>query len=395
MLQGFSGLSGFGQIIFTLVVCHITLLCVTLYLHRSQAHRSVDFHPALNHFFRAWLWCTTGITTREWVAVHRKHHARCETEEDPHSPVVYGIKKVLFQGVELYRKEAVNPETIKKYSHGCPNDWFENELYSKYTWMGVNIMLVINLLLFGWTGVFTWVAQMLTIPILAAGVINGIGHFWGYRNYESEDASTNITPVAFIIAGEELHNNHHAYPSSAKFSIRAWEFDIGWGYIRILSALGLARVIRVAPKPVIDCTKNKMDLDSVKAIIVSRLHVMENYASGVIKPVHREALANANGNAREVLLRAKKPLIMASSLMNDADHKTLLKALEDHESLNMVYEYRRKLQDIWNEKSMSQERLVQSFQEWCVQAENSGIDVLQEFAAKLKGYTLQQQTVVS
>lgn len=394
MANGLWDISNWGLVLFTLVVCHITLVSVTLYLHRSMAHRALDLHPVVSHFFRFWLWLTSGMNTLEWVAVHRKHHARCEMEGDPHSPVVFGIKKVLLEGAELYQEEARNQETKDKYGHGCPTDWIERNLYSRYTYGGVISMAIIDLALFGIIGGAVFAVQMLTNPVLAAGVINGIGHYWGYRNYECNDASTNITPVAFIIAGEELHNNHHAYPSSAKFSLRPWEFDIGWMYIQILSFFKLAKVRRVAPRPGFDVKKTVLDLDTVKAIVVSRLHVMENYARGVIEPVHKEAMRQAENADKGILKLAKKPLVTAVSRLDEEARKQISDALARSENLTTVMEYRQRLQEIWGMAGANHEKLVAAFQAWCTEAENSGIASLQEFAVRLRGYKLHNQTLI-
>ena len=247
LAHGLLGASWWQIVLFTLVVTHVTIAAVTIFLHRSQAHRALDLHPVVSHFFRFWLWLTTGMVTKEWVAIHRKHHAKCETEEDPHSPVTRGIKTVLLTGSELYRAEAKVGETLKKYGHGTPDDWIERHLYSRFSWQGVALMLIVNLLLFGAVGATVWAVQMLWIPIHAAGIINGIGHFWGYRNFEAADASTNISPWGILIGGEELHNNHHTYPNSAKLSVKKWEFDMGWAWIKLFGFLRLAKVQRVAP----------------------------------------------------------------------------------------------------------------------------------------------------
>src|SRR5438046_6556303 len=240
--NGLVPLSWWGYVVVTLVLTHITIASVTIFLHRSQAHRGLDLHPVPAHFFRAWLWLTTGMVTKEWVAIHRKHHAKCETEEDPHSPQTRGIKTVLLTGSELYRSEAKNQETLSKFGHGTPNDWIERNLYSRFTWQGVGLTLIVNVMLFGAIGLAVWAVQMLWIPITAAGIINGIGHWWGYRNFEAPDASRNVSPWGVIIGGEELHNNHQTYPTSAKLSVKPYEFDIGWLYIRVLESLGLAIV---------------------------------------------------------------------------------------------------------------------------------------------------------
>ncbi|MGB0865051.1 MAG: DesA family fatty acid desaturase [Granulosicoccaceae bacterium] len=396
MWGGLLGASVWEMVLFTLLTCHLILMSVTLYLHRTMAHRAVDMKPGLAHAFRAILWLGTGMRTVEWVAIHRKHHARCETVEDPHSPVIFGLKEVFFRGAELYGHESRNAETIEKFGHGCPEDWIERHVYTPYPSIGILLLLFVEIALFGVMGLSIWAVQMICIPLLAAGVINGIGHHWGYRNYESDDASTNVVPWAFVVCGEELHNNHHAYPSSAKFSIRPWEFDMGWMYLRLFAAMGLVKVRRVAPQPVIDHSKHLVDLDTVKAIVVSRLHVMEYYASKVIKPAHKMALANAKSDAqRQAIKLARGPMIKVEKFLDEAGQKRLLEGLEQSDQLKTVYEYRAKLQDIWQMANASHERLVQALQDWCVQAENSGIDSLQEFATRLRGYSLKPTIAVA
>lgn len=371
----------------TAISCHITLLSVTVYLHRSQAHRAVDLHPVLQHFFRFWLWMTTGMNTKEWVSVHRKHHARCEGPEDPHSPQIYGIKKVLLEGAELYREAAADREILQKFGHGTPSDWLERRLYTPYPYIGVALLAITEFVLFGLAGVAVFAIQMLCVPVLAAGVINGLAHFWGYRNFETEDAATNITPIAAIICGEELHNNHHAYPSSARFSLRKWELDLGWVYLRIFSFLGLAKIRRVAPRPHFDATKTTMDVDTVKAIISSRLHVMESYARSVIKPVHATELKGLKEH-RQTLRQAGRDLIKVDNLLDEAGRLRVSAALAVSESLQTVYELQGQLQAIWQKAGANQEAMLDALQEWCKRAEATGIESLEEFAARLRGYHL-------
>lgn len=392
MWQGVLAGTWWQMVGLTLLIAHVTLLAVTVYLHRAMAHRAVELHPVLSHFFRFVLWMCTGMRTVEWVAVHRKHHARCETEEDPHSPMVYGLKEVFFRGAELYAHEAGKAETIAKFGQGCPDDWIERHVYTPHLSLGIVLMLLINLGLFGLLGFSTWAVQMLCIPLLAAGVINGVGHHTGYRNYESEDTSTNVLPWGIAIVGEELHNNHHAYPSSAKFSIRRWEFDMGWLYIRLFSLLGLARVKRVAPEPVYDSNKTVIDLDTVKAIIASKLHVMEHYAARVIKPVHKAAVSDATASHRTDIKQARASLIDVERFMDDATRQRLQRVLAESESLRTVYEARVRFGEIWQIASASNDRLVQALQEWCREAEASGIEALQEFAVGLRGYSLKPHT---
>ena len=276
-LYGILNLSFWGYVVASLIMLQITMMAVTLYLHRDQAHRAINQHPALRHFFRFWIWCSSGMLTKEWVAVHRKHHAFCETENDPHSPQVYGLKKVLLEGAELYKEEAVKKETLEKFGRGAPDDWLERNIYMRFPNAGIITFVIASLVLFGVPGIILIAVQMASMPVFAAGIINGIGHYWGYRNFECDDAATNIVPWAFLIGGEELHNNHHAFPTSAKFSVRKWEFDIGWLYIRLFSLLGLAKVNRIAPQPVIDATPDEeLDIETLRAI--ARLHETKRHA---------------------------------------------------------------------------------------------------------------------
>ncbi|HET7570774.1 MAG TPA: fatty acid desaturase [Gammaproteobacteria bacterium] len=363
---------------------HFTIMGVTLYLHRDQTHRGLDLHPAVQHVFRFWLWFTTAMVTRQWVAVHRKHHARCETEEDPHSPQILGLRKVLFEGAELYRAEARKPETVEKYGRGAPDDWIERHLYSRYPLLGVALLGVIEVILMGAPGLSIWGAQMMTIPLLAAGVINGIGHYWGYRNFECKDAATNVMPLGLIMGGEELHNNHHAFPSSARFSIRPWEFDIGWMYICALKAFGLAKVRRVAPKPVIAERDKRADLDTVRAVLLNRLHVLRHYSHQVIQPV-----LEAESRREPMLAKARKVLVRDASLLDEQGKKRLSTTLSNSRSLRTVYEYRQQLQELWEGRAHNNERLLQQFRDWCARAEASGIQALQEFARQLEAYRMQ------
>ena len=386
-LYGILNLSFWGYVVATLIMVQITMMAVTLYLHRDQAHRAIDLHPALRHFFRFWIWCTSGMLTKEWVAVHRKHHAFCETEDDPHSPQVYGLKKVLLEGAELYKEEAVNEETLEKFGRGAPDDWLERNIYLRFPNAGIVTMVLADLLLFGVPGIIIIAIQMASMPVFAAGVINGIGHYWGYRNFECDDAATNIVPWAFLIGGEELHNNHHAFPTSAKFSVRRWEFDIGWLYIRLFSALGLAKVNRVAPQPVIDSTADEeLDIETLKAIIVNRMHVLRDYTRHVTLPVFRREKQHRKGN--RTLRRARVLLVRRPNLLDDHAKARLRALLDDNASLRTVHEFRERLSEIWSGTNVSNEKLLQQLKDWCHEAEASGIQVLQDFAARLRSYQL-------
>ncbi|NCT57624.1 MAG: acyl-CoA desaturase [Legionella sp.] len=385
---GLLNLSFWGYILAALIVTQITIAGVTIYLHRCQAHRALTLHPMVSHFFRFWLWLTTGMVTSEWVAIHRKHHAATETEGDPHSPVVKGIKKVLWEGVDLYRAASKDKALVEKYSHGTPNDWLERHVYKRFCGAGVVILLFIDALLFGIPGISIWALQMLWIPLWAAGVINGIGHYWGYRNFETEDASTNIIPWAFWVGGEELHNNHHAFASSAKFSINWWEFDIGWFYIRCLSFWGLAKVKKLPPRLVRDKQKLQVDLETVRAVVGHRFQIMSQYYKRVIRPSlkyeKRQHMITQDDKA--LLQRAGRLLRRREGLLSPRSMSRLEALLLRYERLQMVYAYRNSLQEIWLKTATSQKELIEALQAWCRQAEESDIDVLRQFSLQLKSY---------
>ncbi|HYD62575.1 MAG TPA: fatty acid desaturase [Noviherbaspirillum sp.] len=386
--NGFSGASGWEILVYTLVVTHITIASVTIFLHRCQAHRALELHAVPSHFFRFWLWMTTGMVTKEWAAIHRKHHAKCETEEDPHSPQTRGIKKVLLEGAELYRAESKNRETMEKYGHGTPDDWIEHNLYSKYSWQGVGLMLIINVMLFGAIGLTVWAVQMLWIPITAAGIINGIGHYWGYRNYDCTDAATNIFPIGIIIGGEELHNNHHTYGTSAKLSSKWYEFDIGWLYIRILETLHLAKVKKVAPEPKFDREKLVADFETLQSVIANRYDVMAKYAKSV-KHAWRDEFEHLKGkaNLEAKFLKNAKKLMQREPGKLEAPQKQQLTELFAHsKALKTMHEMRVELGAIWERSTSSREQLLQQLQDWCVRAEASGIKALQEFSSRLRSY---------
>ena len=390
MYDGLLDLGLGGYVAATLLLTHITIAAVTIFLHRHQAHRALDLHPAVSHFFRFWLWLTTGMVTKEWVAVHRKHHARTETEEDPHSPQVYGIRKVLLEGAELYRKAADDPALLAKYGHGTPDDWIERRLYSRHPQLGLGVMAAVDLVLFGVPGITVWAVQMLWIPFFAAGVINGLGHYWGYRNFEVPDTSTNISPIGLLIGGEELHNNHHAFPSSAKLSVRRWEFDIGWLYIRALQALGLARVKKVAPRPVIHPERAQVGIDTVRAVIAARFHVMADYTREVMLPVLREELRAADRSCRRLLEDARRAL-RRTRPDPQATRERLRAAAERSAALRTVHDYRERLAAIWASAAASNEQLRAQLAQWCADAEASGIEALERFARRLRGYSLAPQ----
>jgi stearoyl-CoA desaturase (Delta-9 desaturase) len=393
MLHGLLDLSLWGYIIAALLLTHITIASVTIFLHRHQAHRALELHPMVSHFFRFWIWLTTATNTKEWVAVHRKHHAKCETREDPHSPQVLGLNKVLWQGAFLYHREAKKLDNLNTYGKGTPEDWVERVLYTRFNVLGVVLMLVIDLVLFGLAGILIWVTQMVWIPFWAAGVINGIGHDWGYRNHECPDASTNIIPWGVVVGGEELHNNHHAYSSSAKFSSKWWELDMGWMYICLLERIGLARVKKVAPKLVIGPTKPMVDMETLRAVLTHRFLVTSRYGKEVLAPVLREELHEANPAGRRLLKRARKLLVRDESLLDEVSRSVLETVLRGSQSLKTVYSHKQRLQEIWKGSNLGQESLLHALQEWCRQAEAAGIEVLRDFAFRLRGYVRQMAEI--
>lgn len=386
--HGVLDVSFWELVLATLVSTHITIVAVTIFLHRSQAHRALELHPVISHFFRFWLWLTTGMITKQWVAIHRKHHGKCETPEDPHSPQILGIRKVLWQGVELYQLEASNVDNLERYGHGTPNDWVEKHLYARYDRLGVVLLLFLDLALFGITGLTVWAVQLFWIPFWAAGVINGLGHYWGYRNYEPRDASTNLVPIGLLIGGEELHNNHHAFPTSAKLSSKWWEFDIGWFYIRLLAIFKLAHIKKTAPIPQQIPDKQSIDLDTLRAVVLNRLHVMAEFAREVILPVLKEELRKADDSRRQILKRVRALLIREETRLGEHERDQLCKALNISQTLRTVYEFRLGLQNIWSRTTASHEKLLVALQEWCALAEASGIQALQDFARDLRSYSL-------
>ncbi|HEY1057654.1 MAG TPA: fatty acid desaturase [Limnobacter sp.] len=391
LTSGITGASLTEMVIYTLIATHITIVAVTVYLHRAQAHRALDVHPALAHFFRAWLWLTTGMSTRAWAAIHRKHHAKCETPDDPHSPQTRGLKTVFWQGAELYRAEANNAETIARYGHGCPNDWLENNVYERFPWQGVGVTLVLEFILFGFPGVSIWGIQMLWIPVLAAGVINGIGHYWGYRNYDCVDASRNIFPWGILIGGEELHNNHHTHATSAKLSSKWYEFDIGWMYIRIFSFLGLVKVKKVAQRPrFASKSKASLDLVTVQAVINHRYDVMARYASSMRKAFRAEAARlkqqAKSAQERSVLAKAKKLLSIDEAKLSDAQRMELEQLCAQSSLIRGLVEMRRELRVIWERTNLSKEQMLTHLQQWCEKAEQSGNQWLQDMSLRIRRY---------
>ena len=385
---GVLDLSWWQLVVAALLLTHVTIAAVTIFLHRSQAHRALDLHPLVAHFFRAWLWLTTGMQTKEWVAIHRKHHAKCETPEDPHSPQTRGLRKVLWQGAELYMDEANNGETLARYGHGTPNDWVERNVYSRFTWHGCALMLVADLVLFGAAGLAVWAVQMIWIPFFAAGVINGVAHYWGYRNYDSPDAATNISPWGILIGGEELHNNHHTYPTSAKLSSKWFEFDLGWAYIRALSALGLAKVLRVAPVPKVAAPRAGIDLQTLQAVIANRYDLLSRYAHGLRATLndelHRLGLPAAEKQRFAKLRRWLRKSDVQS--IPAAQQQTLSELLGKSGAMRTLLDMRAELAAIWERGTASREQMVANLQDWIARAEASGIRALQEAALRIRSY---------
>lgn len=385
LFHGFWELSAWGYVWVTLALTHVTIAAVTIFLHRHQAHRGLRLHPIVSHAFRFWLWLTTGMVTREWVAVHRKHHARCELDEDPHSPQRHGIAKVLFGGTWLYRLAAADADTVAAYGHGTPDDWLERKIYAPHRFLGIGVMLCIDVVLFGAAGLLVWLVQMVWIPFWAAGVINGVGHYWGYRNFETQDASRNIVPWGILIGGEELHNNHHAYGVSARLSNKWWEFDIGWLYIRLLEIIGLATVRRTAPKTsfaeVLPVTK-----ETLQAVVANRFHILKLYGTRVVVPVLRNECRLATG-ATLARLRFVRKLIAREGMPHD--HRTaerVRRTIRANETVKTIYEFKERLKALWTQRVRDQVEHVQRLQSWCADAEESGIAALQQFALELRAY---------
>lgn len=388
MFSGFFELPWWGYVVATLIMTHITIAAVTIYLHRHSAHRALELHWLPSHFFRFWLWLTTGMETKAWTSIHRKHHARCETEEDPHSPQVMGIEKVMWQGADLYKLEAKNRETLEKFGSGTPDDWLERNLYSKHSVLGIATMMVIDMLCFGFLGLTIWAVQMMWIPFFAAGIINGVGHYWGYRNFQAEDASRNIVPWGILIGGEELHNNHHAYATSAKLSSKWWEFDIGWMYIRGLSMLGLAHVKKVAPKVTLATAKAQCDDETLRAIVTNRYDVLARYTRS-LKQTCSEEIQRLKVRAVSVdrgLI--KRWLRSDNQKFSPPERERMQEVLSKSMVLNTVDSMRRDLATLWQRSSATKEQLVRDLEDWCHRAEASGIVALRDFSKRLRCYQL-------
>ena len=391
MFSGLLDLPWWGYVVVALALTHVTIISVTVFLHRHQAHRSLELHPIPSHFFRFWLWLTTGMVTKEWAAIHRKHHAKCETEDDPHSPQVKGIRKVLLEGAELYKKEALNKETLERYGHGTPDDWLERNVY-RHSILGISSMLVIDLVLFGPIGLTIWAVQMIWIPFWAAGVVNGLGHFWGYRNFDCADASTNLVPWGILIGGEELHNNHHSFATSAKLSSKWYEFDIGWMYIRALELMGLAKVRRVIPQPRFsDEAKSVVDLEMLQAVITHRYDVMTRYVSSLRKTCGDELERLAASGGANFNPKALRHLILADSKSRqpcEQEQAQLEAVLKSSQALATIKSMREELTALWERSTASSDQLLQQLQDWIARAEKSGIEQLQDFSQRLRRYAI-------
>lgn len=389
MSHGLWQLSALQLVLLTLALTHVTMISVTVYLHRHSAHRAVELHPVLKHFFRFWLWLTTGMNTKEWTAIHRKHHATCETEEDPHSPQVQGIKKIFWEGAEVYRAAATD-ETLSRYGSGTPEDWVERNVYSRFTIGGVAAMLIIDVALFGVLGLTVWAVQMVWTPVFAAGVINGVGHYWGYRNFECHDAARNILPWGIVIAGEELHNNHHTYPNSAKLSQKPWEFDIGWMYIRLFEMLGLAKARSTGPVVEKVPGKQVLDTDTAWAVLNDRFRVMAKYAEDVVAPLVEQELTRAGNARRSVVRAAKRVLCRDDSLVDAAGQNRISEILDTSQKLQTIYEFKQRLQGVWSKRSAGADELLGELKAWCRDAEATGIQALRDFVAEIRQYSMPQ-----
>lgn len=386
MYSGLIALPWWGYVVVALVLTHITIAAVTIFLHRHQAHRALDLHPLPSHFFRFWLWLTTGMVTKEWAAVHRKHHAKVETEEDPHSPQILGINKILWAGVGPYRVAANDKELVEKYGTGTPDDWLERHLYAKHPILGIVLMGVVDLVLFGAVpGALIYGVQMLWIPFFAAGVINGIGHYWGYRNFACEDASTNIVPWGILIGGEELHNNHHAYGTSARLSNKWYEFDIGWLYIRLMEMAGLAKVKKLAPKIKLNRTKTVCDLETLHSVITHRYDVMAKFSTSLKRAYNRELQRLGQGSPQRIAA-LKHWLQLDAKKLPERDKASLLEVLKSNKALHTMYHMRQELASLWERSTASPEQLLKQLQDWCHRAEQSGIEALQQFSRRLRAY---------
>ena len=387
-INGLIDFTWLGYLVYTLVVTHISIVAITLYLHRGVCHSAIEIKPVLAHFFRFWLWLTTSMRTADWVAVHRKHHAKCETIDDPHSPAYYGIDTVLLRGADLYHEEKNNPETLEKYSQNCPTDWVEENIYTGKNNIGILLLFILNIILFGVVGIIIWAVQMAWTPIFAAGGINGAGHYWGYRNYDTSDDSTNMGPLGILIGGEELHNNHHAFPTAAKFSLKPWEFDIGWMYIKLFSLLGQVKVKRLAPKTVINKPSESLDSETGYALLKSKLTVITNYTKVVLGPLMKHESKNATGDLKRLLSQSKSSLVREPHRITNQETNSLDLIFNKCSRLKIAYDLKNKLFNILHSRNLKHDKFIDTINEWCEEAKSVGIESLADFSSSLKGYKI-------
>ena len=387
-INGLIDFTWLGYLVYTLVVTHISIVAITLYLHRGVCHSAIEIKPVLAHFFRFWLWLTTSMRTADWVAVHRKHHAKCETIDDPHSPAYYGIDTVLLRGADLYHEEKNNPETLEKYSQNCPTDWVEENIYTGKNNIGILLLFILNIILFGVVGIIIWAVQMAWTPIFAAGGINGAGHYWGYRNYDTSDDSTNMGPLGILIGGEELHNNHHAFPTAAKFSLKPWEFDIGWMYIKLFSLLGQVKVKRLAPKTVINEPSESLDSETGYALLKSKLTVITNYTKVVLGPLMKHESKNATGDLKRLLSQSKSSLVREPHRITNQETNSLDLIFNKCSRLKIAYDLKNKLFNILHSRNLKHDKFLDTINEWCEEAKSVGIESLADFSSSLKGYKI-------
>ncbi|HEY4772672.1 MAG TPA: fatty acid desaturase [Steroidobacteraceae bacterium] len=374
-----------GYVAVSFALIQLMFLGITLYLHRDQAHGGLVLHPILRHFFRFWLWFSSGTVTREWVAVHRRHHACADRPGDPHSPVIYGLKKVVLEGYELYVAAARDPYILEHYGRGTPDDWVERNVYSRWPAGGLVLFIAAELVLFGVPAIVMVACHLAAQPFFAGGVINGIGHRLGYRSFEMPSTATNILPWGVLVGGEELHNNHHAFPRSARFSVQSWEVDIGWLWIRLFRALHLAEVRRVAPHPHLNPAGRSLDAETVRALFTNRMHVLRDYARRVVRPVCRELARREPSGAIPRI--APMLLIRDRALLAEEARRALSELLARYEVLRAVVEFRDSLQRTWSATTAHQAAAVQQLRESCARAEASGIRALREFALGLRAYS--------
>ena len=386
LINGVFNFDWVGYIVYTLIVTHITIVAITLYLHRGVCHSAIEIKSMLSHFFRFWLWLTTSMRTADWVAIHRKHHAKVETVEDPHSPAYHGISNVLLRGADLYHEEKNNPHTIEKYSQNCPNDWIEEKLYTGRNNLGIFILFIVNIVMFGVVGIIIWSIQMAWTPIFAAGGINGAGHYWGYRNFNTNDDSTNLLPIAFFIGGEELHNNHHAFPTAAKFSLKAWEFDIGWLYIKLFGLLGQVKVKRLAVKTIVDEPKSNFNVEIGSDLLKSKLTIITNYTREVLKPILKYEIKNSSKDIRALLKKSSISLSRMPHRISNQETSRLEEIFKKCDSLKVAYNLKNKLHEILYTRNINHENFIKVLNEWCEEASGKGIAHLENFSNSLKGY---------